>query len=135
MLDGIPSPAQATYWSIPGPVLFSVIAFLGLACFTYIVARRLAPLLRGERVIRFDRPLLRLERLLKYWFGQWKHPRFRFAGTMHILIFAGFLVLAFQAFSLLIAGTSGDAVIGRFSETAGHAYGVINVYAATAVSE
>ena len=133
MLDGIPSPAQATYGSIPGPVLFSVIAFLGLACFAYIVSRRLAPLLRGERDIRYDRPLLRLERLLKYWLGQWKHPRFRFAGTMHILIFAGFLILAFQAFSLLIVGISGDVVIARFSETAGHSYGIIKDYAATIV--
>ena len=133
MLDGIPPPAQAAYWSIPGPVLFSVIAFLGLGCFAYIVARRLTPLLRGERDVRFDRPLLRLGRVLQYWVGQWKHPRFRFAGTMHILIFAGFLILAFQAFSLLIAGMSGDAVIGRFSATAGRSYGIVKDYAATIV--
>ena len=133
MLDGIPSAAQATYWSIPGPVLFSVIAFLGLACFAYIVAKRLTPLLRGERDIRFDRPLLRLEKVFKYWLAQWKHPRFRTAGTMHILIFAGFLILAFQAFSLLILGISGDAVLSRFSETAGHLYGPVKDYAATVV--
>src|SRR5271166_4882385 len=133
MLDGIPSPAQATYWSIPGPVLFSVIAILGLVCFAYIVARRLAPLLRAERDIRFDRPLVRLQRVFQYWLGQWKHPRFRFAGNMHILIFAGFLILAFQAFSLLIAGTSGDAVIARFSETAGRSYGIVKDYASTIV--
>src|SRR3974390_2913211 len=133
MFDGIPSPAQATYWSIPGPVLFSVIAVLGLACFAYIVARRLAPLLRGERDIRFDRPLVRLQRVFQYWLGQWKHPRFRFAGTMHILIFAGFLILAFQAFSLLIVGNSGDAVIARFSENAGRSYGILKDYAATIV--
>jgi len=133
MLNDIPSAAQATYWSIPGPVLFSVIAIVGLACFAYIVAKRLTPLLRGERDIRFDRPLLRLERLFKYWLGQWKHPRYRTAGTIHILIFAGFLILAFQAFSLLILGISGDAVLSRFSETAGHLYGPIKDYAATVV--
>jgi Fe-S oxidoreductase len=133
MLDSIPSAAQAMYGAIPGPVLFSVIAFLGLACFAYIVAKRMTPLLRGERDIRFDRPMLRLERLFKYWLAQWKHPRFRFAGTMHILIFAGFLILAFQAFSLLILGISGDAVLSRFSVTAGHAYGPIKDYAATIV--
>ncbi len=133
MLNGIPSPAQLTYWSIPGPVLFTVIALLGLACFAYIVAKRLTPLLRGQRDIRFDRPLLRWERVLKYWLGQWKHPRFRTAGTMHILIFAGFLILAFQAFSLLILGISGDAVLSRFSETAGHLYGPVKDYAATIV--
>ncbi len=133
MLDGIPSPAQATYWSIPGSVLFSVVAFIGLACFAYIVARRLTPLFRAERDVRFDRPLVRLERVLKYWLGQWKHPRFRFAGSMHILIFAGFLILAFQAFSLLIVGTSGDTVIAHFSEMAGRSYGIVKDYAATIV--
>jgi Fe-S oxidoreductase len=52
---------------------------------------------------------------------------------MHILIFAGFLILAFQAFSLLLVGTSGDAVIARFSATAGRSYGIIKDYAATVV--
>ena len=52
---------------------------------------------------------------------------------MHILIFAGFLILAFQAFSLLIVGISGDAVIAHFSETAGHPYGIVKDYAATIV--
>ena len=133
MLDSIPSAAQATYGPIPGPVLFSILAMLGLACFAYIVAKRLTPLLRAERDNRFDRPLLRLERLFKYWFAQWKQPRFRFAGTVHILIFAGFLILAFQAFSLLIAGISGNVVLSRFSETAGRLYGPIKDYAATVV--
>jgi Fe-S oxidoreductase len=133
MLDNIPSAAQATYGPIPGPVLFALIALIGLVCFAYIVTRRLSPLLRAERDVRFDRPRIRLERLFKYWFGQWKHPRFRFAGTMHILIFAGFLILAFQAFSLLILGISGNVVLSRFSETAGNLYGPIKDYAATIV--
>ena len=133
MLDSIPSAAQAAYGPIPGPVLFAVIAFVGLACFAYIVTRRLTPLLRAEQDVRFDRPLIRLERVFKYWLGQWKHPRFRFAGTMHILIFAGFLILAFQAFSLLILGISGNVVLSRFSETAGNLYGPVKDYAATIV--
>ena len=65
MLDGIPSAAQATYGSIPGPVLFSIIALVGLACFAYIVAKRLTPLLRAERDNRFDRPLLRPARSVR----------------------------------------------------------------------
>ncbi len=133
MLDSIPSAAQMTYGPIPGPVLFFILAIAGLACFAYIVAKRLTPLLRAERDVRFDRPLIRLERVFKYWLGQWKHPRFRFAGTMHILIFAGFLILAFQAFSLLILGISGNVVLSRFSETAGQLYGPIKDYAATVV--
>ena len=55
------SPAEATYWFISGRVLFSIITLLGVACFAYIVARRLTPMLRAERDIRFDRPLLPIQ--------------------------------------------------------------------------
>ena len=30
--------------------------------------------------------------VLKYWFGQWRHPRYLTSGVIHILIFAGFLI-------------------------------------------
>ena len=88
------SPADATYWLIQGKMLYLVLHLLGLMCFSYIVARRLAPLVRGERDFRFDRPLLRLGRVLQFWLGQWKHPRFPTAGVFHILVFACFIILA-----------------------------------------
>jgi hypothetical protein len=122
MIVGTQSPAQATYGPFSGQVLFSVIALLALALFAYIVMKRMTPLLRGERDIRFDRPLTRLGKLLQFWFGQWKHPRYKFAGTIHILIFTGFLVLATRAFSLLIFGISGSFVMPTFSGMAGHIY-------------
>ena len=88
MVEALQSPAQATYWLISGHVLFLTLNLLGLGCFSYIVVRRLTPLARGQSDIRFDRPLIRLERVAKFWFGQWKHPRYRVAGTIHIFIFA-----------------------------------------------
>jgi len=103
---GTQSIEQVTSWLVPGRTLFLTIHVLGVACFAYIVAKRLVPLVRGERDLRFDRPLERLGRVLKYWLGQWKHPRYRFAGTIHILIFAGFIVLAMRAFTVLIVGVN-----------------------------
>ena len=96
---GTYSPAQITDWLVPDRNLFLTIHVLGVACFAYIVAKRLVPLTRAQRDFRFDRPLTRLGNVLKFWFGQWKHPRYKFAGTLHILIFAGFLLLAARAFS------------------------------------
>ncbi len=90
------------------PALFLVIQLLGLACFAYIVAKRVAPLIRAECDLRLDRPWLRVQKLLKFWFGQWKHPRYRVAGTLHLCIFAGFIILATRAFYLLIFGLSND---------------------------
>src|ERR1039457_6378841 len=133
MVEGIQSPAQVTYWLITGRDLFVALNLLGLACFFYIVARRILPLTRGERDFRFDRPLVRLERVLQFWLGQWKHPRYRTAGIMHILFFAGFIILATQAFSLLILGFSPNFTLPGSSGEIGHIYDIVKDYAATVV--
>ena len=133
MVEGIQSPAQVTYWLISGRELFLILNLLGLACFFYIAARRILPLTRGARDWRFDRPLVRLERVLQYWLGQWKHPRFPTAGIMHILFFAGFIILATQAFSLLILGFFPNFTLPGSSGGVGDIYNTVKDYAATIV--
>jgi len=130
---GIYSPSLITDWLVPGRDLFLTIHVLGIACFLYIIAKRLVPLMRAERDLRFDRPLTRLGRVLKFWLGQWRHTRYKFAGTIHILIFAGFILLAVRAFSVLIVGVSEDFVVPGLSGRAGHIYDIITDYAATVV--
>jgi Fe-S oxidoreductase len=127
------SPAQIADWLVPGRNLFLTIHVLGVACFAYIVAKRVAPLTRAQRDFRFDRPLTRLGNVLKFWFGQWKHPRYKFAGTVHILIFTGFLLLAARAFTVLLVGVSENFVMPGLSGTTGHVYNLITDYAATIV--
>ena len=122
------SIAQATYWTIHGSSLVLALHLLGLTLFGYIAARRLGPLLAARRDPRLDRPWQRLGRVAQYWLGQWRHPRFRFAGALHILIFAGFLILAGRAFKLLALGVS-----DRFAGEGGGWYGAVHAYAATAV--
>jgi len=126
-------PAQLTDWLTSGKTLFLTIHVLGVACFGYIVARRLVPLLRAERDPRFDRPLARLAKVGKFWLGQWKHPRYKTAGTLHILIFAGFILLATRAFTVLIVGVSATFVMPGLSGEAGRVYNVVTDYAATIV--
>jgi hypothetical protein len=133
MVEGIQSPAQLLPWLVQGRDLFLVIHFLGVVSFAYIVAKRLVPLLRAERDFRFDQPLARLGKVLKFWFGQWKHPRYKTAGTIHILLFAGFILLVIRAFAVLIVGVSYDFVMPGFSGRTGHLYEVITDYAATVV--
>ncbi len=133
MVEGIQSAPQAAYGLIPGRVLFLIIHVLGIACFAYIVARRLTPLFRAQRDFRFDRPWARLGRVLKFWLGQWKHPRYKTAGILHILIFAGFILLAMRAFTVLIVGVSPAFVMPGFSGRAGHLYEIVTDYAATVV--
>jgi Fe-S oxidoreductase len=133
VVEAIQSPAHATYWLVQGRLLFLIIYLLGTACFSYIVARRLQPLFRGERDFRLDQPFRRLGRVLQFWLGQWKHPRYRMAGTIHLLIFAGFLILATRAFSVLALGVSDGFVIPGLSGKAGHIYGIVADYASTVV--
>src|ERR1039457_2377229 len=127
MAEAMQSPAQATFWFIQGRVLFWIVNLLGSACFAYIVAKRMAPLLRAKRDIRFDRPLIRLGRLVQFWFGQWRHPRYIAAGIIHISLFAGFIVLVIHTVSLLALGTSDHPA------ATGGLYGAIADYAATIV--
>lgn len=132
-MEGMIQASELTSWLDSGRTLFLIIHFLGIACFAYIVAKRLVPLRRAQRDLRFDRPLARIKTVLKYWFGQWKHPRYRTAGTIHILIFAGFILLVLRAFTVLIVGMSEDFVMPGLSGASGQTYDVITDYAATVV--
>ena len=116
-----------------GRTLFLILHILGLVCFAYIVARRLLPLFRAQSDFRFDRPWVRLGRVLKFWLGQWKHPRYKGAGILHIFIFAGFILLAMRAFTVLIVGVSPSFVMPGLSGKAGQTYEFITDYAATVV--
>ena len=131
MLEDIYSPAQATYGPIPGRVLFALVSVLGVACFSYIIARRITPLLRAAPDPRLDHLWSRVGRVLQFWLGQWKQPRYPLAGVLHITIFAGFLVLSFRSISLVLLGISER--FAWLSNGAGNPYNIIKDYAATLV--
>jgi len=132
MVELIHLPVQVT-WLIEWRLVFLLIHVLGITCFGYIVARRMVPLMSAESDFRFDQTLARSEKVLKFWLGQWKHPRYPGAGVMHILIFAGFLVLAIRAFSLLFFQISDSFALPGFSGRFGSLYDLVTDYAATVV--
>lgn len=82
---------------------------------------------------RFDRIPQRLFNVLKIWLGQYRQPRYRTAGIVHIVIFAGFLVLSIRSCSLVIIGLSPDFVMPGFSGVVGMIYNLLKDYAATGV--
>ena len=129
MVDTISAISTATS-SLPLRELILSVNIAGLLAFSYVITRRLQPLLRAQSDPRFDRPLRRLQTVGKYWFGQWRHPRYKFAGLLHVTIFAGFLLLAARAFSLLI-----QPVFPQFEMPvlSGRIYGLLTDYAATVV--
>jgi Fe-S oxidoreductase len=113
--------------------LFLTIHVVGIACFGYVVAKRLVPLVRAEKDFRFDHPLTRAKRVFKFWLGQWRHPRYKFVGILHILIFTGFILLAARAFSALIVGVDENFIMPGLSGEVGRVYEGITDYAATVV--
>jgi Fe-S oxidoreductase len=90
-------------------------------------------MLEAERDFRFDRPIERFRLLLKYWFAQWKHPRYPGAGLLHILIFTGFITLAMRSFSLLVIGMPATFGLAADSGPLLHGYALVTDYAATVV--
>jgi len=132
-VTSLPSPSQAIYWIIPGRLLFLIIPLFGAGLFAYILAMRLVPLLHAAPDCRLDRPAARLQRILKFWLAQWKQPRYALAGVLHIVIFAGFLVLAVRSLSLIMLGISDHFVMPGFSGALGRFYNDVKDYASTLV--
>ncbi len=127
------SPAAATIAGIPGNVLFLLIALVAIAVFAWVIVRRAAPLRRGARDPRFDRLGQRLVRVLKYWLGQWRHPRYRLAGVLHIVVFFGFLVLAIRSTELVLLGIFQGFQMPGLDGALGTVYDIARDYASTAV--
>jgi Fe-S oxidoreductase/diacylglycerol kinase len=113
---------------MPAKVLFLLIPLLGLLCFAWIVARRVAPLLRAAPDPRFQRIPERVLLVLKLWLAQWRQPRYMLAGVLHIVVFFGFLILAARSIEMVILG-----FVDGFSFHLGPVYDVMKDVAGAAV--
>ena len=90
-------PAQAFFLFIP-TVLFSlIIPVAGIVIFTYIMATRLAPLVKAAPDDRLNRYPERIYKVLKIWLAQWRQPRcsthpdiFRISRPEHQVNFPGY---------------------------------------------
>ncbi len=127
------SPAKASVIGIPTVIFSFLIPVIGVAVFTFIIAKRLAPIVKAAPDNRFDRIPERIVNVIKIWLGQWRQPRYLMAGILHIMIFAGFLILSIRSSSLVIIGVSEDFVLPGFGGTLGHVYNFFKDYAATMV--
>ncbi len=71
--------------------------------------------------------------MVKIWLGQYRQPRYMMAGVVHIVIFAGFLILSIRSCSLVVMGIFPSFVMPGFEGVVGHIYNFLKDYAATAV--
>ena len=117
----------------PMVILSFLLPIVGIGLFAYIMARRTAPLVRAAPDNRFDRIPLRIKNLFLVWLGQIRQPRYMLAGVLHIVIFAGFLVLSVRSTSLVIIGIKDGFVLPGFDGILGVIYNFFKDYAATGV--
>jgi Fe-S oxidoreductase len=88
------------------PLVTAILVVAALGAFLHNAARRLLPLTALRRDARLDRPAERLHGLLRLGFGQRRlvDREERTAGTLHVLLFAAFLVLGLRTVTLFGIG-------------------------------
>ncbi len=133
MENALIAPAKYFFLFIPTVVFSILIPLVGIAVFAYIMAIRLAPLVKAAPDSRADRIPQRIYNVVKIWLGQYRQPRYLLAGVVHIVIFVGFLILSIRSCSLVVMGISPSFVMPGFDGVVGHIYNFLKDYAATAV--
>ena len=98
-------PTEASWFGVPGPLVFALVLFAGVAAFALTASRRWQLLtIGGPPENRWDRPLERLRGLLDLGVLQRKMWWDGYAGLYHMLIFSGFVVLSVRTLTLVFEG-------------------------------
>jgi hypothetical protein len=127
------SPAKATVFGIPTVIFSLIIPLVGVGIFTYIIALRLEPMVKASPDPRLNRPADRFFKMIQYAVGQYRHPRYMAAGIIHIIIFAGFVILSLRSITLVMSGLSSSYVLPGMSGISGQIYMVLKDLAETFV--
>jgi len=116
-------PTEATYFGVPGTLLFALVLLGSIAAFAYTASRRWHLLtIGGPPELRWDRPGERLRGLLTLGIFQKKMWWDGYAGLYHMLIFSGFVVLSVRTLSLVLEGLLPGAATPFLSGGAWSAY-------------
>lgn len=126
-------PAKSVIFFLPAFIFSLAIPIIGVAIFSYIITMRVAPLLQAAPDRRWDSILPRLAQLVRIWLLQWRHPRYRVAGVLHIILFAGFIILSIRSMEMVVIGIYPGFVFPGLNGWTGIIYGLIRDYAATGV--
>ncbi len=124
-------PAETFFLSIPASVVYLLIPMVGVAVFGHMIYNRLKPMLRAAPDSRWGELGERLPKLIKIWLFQSRHPRYMAAGVLHILLFAGFLILGLRSTEMVFIGIWPGFSIPGMDGALGDLYAVLRSYAAT----
>jgi len=104
-------PLLQSYGSLDGWHILLVIGGLSISFFVYQVQKATRLVMLGAQDNRFDSWFIRIREFTMGWLGQKRVLRDRVAGSMHVLMFWGFLMLASDMFDLATANAFSDHVL------------------------
>ena len=107
-------PLDVSYAGISGYYLLLILGGVSIAFFAYQVQKATRLVLLGAPDKRFDSWGKRLKETLTVWLGQKKVLEDKVAGTMHVLMFWGFLMLSSDMLDLATANRFSEHILPEF---------------------
>ena len=107
-------PLDVSYAGISGYYLLLILGGVSIAFFVYQVQKATRLVLLGAPDKRFDSWGKRLKETLTVWLGQKKVLEDKVAGTMHVLMFWGFLMLSSDMLDLATANRFSEHILPEF---------------------
>ena len=104
-------PLLQSYGSLDGWHILLIIGGLSIGFFLYQVQKATRLVMIGAQDNRFDSWFTRISEFTIGWLGQKRVLRDRVAGSMHVLMFWGFLMLASDMLDLATANAFSDHVL------------------------
>ncbi len=104
-------PLLQSYGPLDGWHILLLIGGLSIGFFLYQVQKAARLVMLGAPDDRFGSWRARLSEFISGWLGQKRVLRDRFVGSMHVLMFWGFLMLASDMFDLATANTFSDKIL------------------------
>ncbi len=121
-------PANVQIMGVPSPTVALIILLASLAFFAYIMWKRLDLLRKCAPDPRFSDVSQRVKMMILYGFGQLRQPRYLGAGILHMLLFAGFMILSLRSLTLIGRGFSADFHLPLMTGPIAFGYDVIKDY-------
>ncbi len=105
------------------PIITSLILLVALGAFAYTANKRLRLMFSGrKKENRLDNIPARIKAVVQYALAQQRMFKDPYAGAMHIMIFAGFSILAIRTVSLYVLAYSPDIFYAIFTTLPGLVY-------------
>ena len=124
-------PASGHFLFIPAWLIYTLIPVVGITTFVYIIVMRLKPMVLAAPDMPVKELPRRVASVIKVWLLQYRHPRYRAAGVLHILLFSGFLILGLRSTELMFVGIKAGFHLPGMGGMLGAVYDVLRSYADT----